>query len=147
MNTKYTEEDKTMGGRGAFSTEYGGIPIEEREYSCIAVVAKIKVLQCDTKKNNPTITYSNTKNTTYFAFSKERDRIEKILYYRDHKLIKCVEFKNNEIPHTHYYKKDGDVIWRKRHDHTNEFGLNERDKRLMKAAKEFNNKRIKNKLK
>ena len=72
-----------MGSRGAFDNLFGrtgGIPANVREYSCIGVLGHIKVIQCDTKENNPTMTYSNTCNTTYFSYSKKYKRIEKIYY-------------------------------------------------------------------
>ena len=68
-----------MGDRGAFSTDYGktgGISIEFRKYSEVWRIGKVKVIQSDETSNNHTPTYSNTSNTTYFAYSKERDKIE-----------------------------------------------------------------------
>jgi hypothetical protein len=70
-----------MGSRGDFSQSYGktgGIPEGNRKYSSIGELGRISVLQCDYSSNNPTTTYSNTANTTYFAYSKERGRIEHI---------------------------------------------------------------------
>ena len=77
-----------MGGRGAFSETYGrtgGIPLDRREYSCIGRLGHIKIIQCDTKSNNPTITYSNTSSTTYYAYSKESGRIEHVYYFKNHR--------------------------------------------------------------
>jgi hypothetical protein len=130
-----------MGGRGAFSYLYGktgGIPVEKREYSCIGYLGRIKIIQCDTKINNPTTTYSNTMNTTYYSFSKENNRIERILYFRNHKLYKSVDFKNNEIPHVHYWHSK--QVGRKRHDSHNTYELSNRDQRLMNAALAYNKK-------
>ena len=130
-----------MGDRGAFSPSHGktgGIPVENRKFSCLGKLGHIKVIQSDFRKNNPTTTYSNTANTTYFAYSKERHKIEKIYYFRNHKLVKSVDFKDNETPHAHYWA-NGSVVGRKRHDKRNTFELSARDTRLMNLAKRFNN--------
>lgn len=128
-----------MGSRGAFSKSYGktgGIPIENREYTCIGWLANIKVIRCDTKSNNPAPTYSNTANTTYFSYSKENKLIEHIYYYRNHKLYKSVDFKSNEVPHTHYWHTN--VVGRQKHDKKNTFAPDDRDNRLIKIAQNYN---------
>ena len=128
-----------MGSRGKFNESYGktgGIPIESREYSCIGYLGRIKIIQCNAKKNNPTPTYSNTANTTYYSYSKENHRIERIYYYKNHKLYKSVDFKNNEIPHIHYWNNR--IVGRKSHDKHNSHELNDRDRRLMNLALEYN---------
>lgn len=128
-----------MGGRGTFNRNYGrtgGIPIHLRQYSCIGYWHRIKIIQCDTKANNPTTTYSNTANTTYYSFFKGNIRIEKIYYFKNHKLCKSVDFKDNETPHVHYWNSG--IVGRKRHDSNNIFELNERDERLLKWAIEYN---------
>lgn len=130
-----------MGGRGAFNQNFGrtgGIPIDKREYSCIGTLGHIKIIQCDTKRNNPTTTYSNTANTTYYSYSKEYKRIDHIYYFRNHKLYKSVDFKPNENPHVHYWHNG--QVGRKSHDKSNIHPLTERDNRLMKQALEYNNK-------
>lgn len=130
-----------MGGRGAFNKNYGntgGIPMDKREYSCIGMLGRIKIIQCNTKRNNPTTTYSNTANTTYFSYSKENKRIDRIYYFRNHKLYKSVDFKPNETPHVHYWHNG--QVGRKSHDKSNIHPLSERDNRLMKEALEFNQK-------
>lgn len=133
-----------MGDRGSYSPSYGktgGIPLDNRYYSEVGKIGGIKVIQSDKTSNNHTPTYSNTKNTTYFAFSKERDRIEGIYYYRNHRLIKSVDFgKEGETPHVHYWCSSG-MVGRKRHNKRNIFELNDRDKRLMKMAKGFHLKK------
>ena len=136
-----------MGGRGSYSADYGksgGIPLENREYSEVGRIGRIKVIQSDTTSNNRTPTLSNTKNTTYFAYSKERDRIEGIYYYRNHRLVRSVDFgkKKGEKPHVHYWSPSG-IVGRKRHDKNNIFELSARDKRLMDIAKGFHLKKKK----
>jgi len=131
-----------MGGRGAFVSSMGrtdGIPLSNREYSCIGYLGKIKVIQCDTKSNNPTPTYSNTANTTYFSYSKENMRIEHIYYYRNHRLVKSVDFKVGEVPHSHYWSCV--VVGRKKHSSRNTHPLSSKDQRLLKLAKDFNKQR------
>lgn len=133
-----------MGGRGSYSADYGksgGVPPENRKYSEVGKIGNIKVIQSDETSNNRTPTYSNTKNTTYFAYSKERDRIEGIYYYRDHRLVKSVDFgKEGETPHVHYWSPSG-MVERKRHDKRNIFELSARDKQLMDLAKGFHLKK------
>ncbi|MBP5365710.1 MAG: hypothetical protein J6Y82_07280 [Bacteroidales bacterium] len=128
-----------MGGRGAFDSNMGrtgGIPVENRIYSQIGKIDKIKIIQCDTKPNNPTITYSNTANTTYYSYSKENNRIEHIYYYRDHKLFKSVDFEKGVAAHVHYW--NGSIVGRKRHDKHNIHALSDKDKRLMNKALKWN---------
>jgi len=128
-----------MGSRGSFNKSYkrtGGIPLNSRNYSCIGTLGRIKIIQCDTMSNNPTTTYSNTPNTTYYSYSKEKGCIEKIYYFKNHKLYKSVDFKNNEVPHTHYWNNG--IVGRKKHDSHNTHRLNERDYRLMNLALEYN---------
>lgn len=133
-----------MGDRGSYSSDYGksgGIPPENRQYSEVGRIGNIKVIQSDATTNNRTPTYSNTSNMTYFSYSKERDRIESIYYYRNHRLVKSVDFgKNGEPPHVHYWISSG-LVGRKRHDKRNIFALSERDKRLMNLAKNFHLKK------
>lgn len=130
-----------MGSRGAFVSTYGrtgGIPPENRNYTEIGKIGRIKIIQCETKSNNPTTTYSNTYSTTYYAYSKENGRIEHIYYFREHKLVKSVDFKVGETPHTHYWHSK--QVGRKRHDKKNTHPLSDRDKRLMNKALEYNKK-------
>ena len=133
-----------MGDRGSYSSDYGksgGIPPENRQYSEVGRIGNIKVIQSDATTNNRTPTYPNTSNTTYFSYSKERDRIESIYYYRNHRLVKSVDFgKNGEPPHVHYWNASG-LVGRKRHDKRNIFALSDRDKRLMNLAKNFHLKK------
>lgn len=131
-----------MGSRGAFSPTLGrtgGIPLESRGYSTITVIGNIKVLQCDFSASNPAPTYSNTCNTTYFSYSKERGRIEHIYYYKNHKLVKSVDFDGKSAPHAHYWNNG--VVGRKRHDKHNTHALTLRDKRLMNLTLNFNKQR------
>ena len=94
-------------------------------------------IQCDTKDNNPTTTYSNTANTTYYSYSKKYHRIEHIYYFKNHRLFKSVDFKPGEKPHAHYWSNGGQV-GRKRHDKRNTFALNNKDIRLMNDALKYN---------
>ena len=129
-----------MGSRGAFDPDFGptgGIPEDKREYSCIGMLGRIKIIQCDTKVNNPTTTYSNTANTTYYSSNKSTARIEHIYYFKNHKLYKSVDFKQNEIPHAHYWNSQ--QVGRKRHSKKNIHALSDRDKRLMTKALAYNN--------
>ena len=135
-----------MGSRGKFNPSYGrtgGIPVESREYSVVAMIGRIKVIQCDTMPNNPTPTYSNTANTVYFSFSKERGRIEHIYFYRNHRLVKSIDLDGKTVPHAHYWHTE--VVGRKRHDKRNFHRLTGRDFRLLGLAMEFNGKQEFNK--
>lgn len=134
-----------MGSRGKLSSSYGrtgGIPPENREYSVVAMIGCIKVIQCDTKSNNPTITYSNTANTTYFSYSKKKEVIEHIYYYKNHKLVKSVDFNEGVKPHAHYW--NAKLVGRKKHDKKNIHSLSDRDKRLLNQAIKFNKEHNKN---
>lgn len=111
---------------------------DRRSYSTIGTLGRIKIVQCDKYKTNPTATYSNTKNTTYYSYSKEQRQIERICYYRNHRLYKTVDFKKGEKPHTHYWHTK--VVGRKRHDKKNIHELTKRDERLMNKALEYNKK-------
>lgn len=129
-----------MGGRGSFDTTMGrtgGIPFEKRQYSEIGKIDNIKIIRCDAFSNNTTITYSNTANTTYYSYSKKYDRIEHIYYYKNHKLIKSVDFRKGDTPHAHYWNNG--IVGRKKHDRHNIHELSDRDKRLMNKALKWNN--------
>lgn len=129
-----------MGGRGAFDPNMGrtgGIPVENRKYSEIGKIDNIKIIQCDEYSNNPTTIYSNTANTVYYSYSKENGRIEHIYYFKNHKLVKSVDFKENEVPHVHCWNNK--MVGRKKHDKHNHFDLSDRDKRLMNKALKWNN--------
>lgn len=128
-----------MGGRGSFNPNMGktgGIPVESRIYSCIGTLGKIKIIQCDKVSNNPTPTYSNTANTVYFSYSKENGRIEHIFYYKNHKLVKSIDFNKGVKPHAHYWNNG--IIGRKRHDKRNFHELSDRDNRLLNLAIKYN---------
>ncbi len=132
-------ELEIMGGRGSFDPNMGrtgGIPIEHRKYSEIGQIDNIKIIQCDAFKNNPTTTYSNTANTTYYSYSKERGVIEHIYYFKNHKLVKSVDFEDGKDPHTHYWNSN--IVGRKKHDRRNRHELSARDKRLMDKAIQWN---------
>lgn len=134
-----------MGDRGSYSTGYGktgGVPIENRYYTEVGKIGKIKVIQSDKTSNFHTPIYSNKKNTTYFAYSKEQDKIIGIYYYKNHRLVKSVDLpkKEGDVPHVHYWSLSG-MVGRKRHDKHNIFELSERDKRLMDLAKRFHLKK------
>ena len=101
-----------MGSRGAFNPSYGrtgGIPLSQRDYSCVGILGRIKIIQCDKKTNNPTTTYSNTSNTTYYSFSKENNRIERIYYLSQLEKVpskqmgipKCLLFKAKKHKKSH----------------------------------------------
>lgn len=128
-----------MGGRGAFEQSGGkGIAPEFREYSTIGYLNHIKIVQWDKGTNNKTITYSNTRNTTYYSYNQRKGVIEKIYYYRNHRLVKSVDMFDKAGPHTHYWK-NGTAVGRKSHDPKNAFRMNDRDTRLYEAAIKWNN--------
>lgn len=129
-----------MGSRGSFDANMGrtgGIPIENRHYDEIGKIGNIKIFQCTDFSNNPTTTYSNTANTTYYSYSKENGRIEHIYYFKNHKLVKSVDFKSNETPHAHYWNNG--IVGRKKHDRHNTHELSDRDMRLLNKALRWNN--------
>ena len=136
-----SKESDNMGGRGAYSPSFGrsgGIPLENRGYTCIGKLSGIKILRCDIASNNPSPTFSNTANTTYFSFSEKNNCIERILFYRNHRLIKSIDLKTGCTPHTHFWNQSGGAVGRKRHDRRNTFELAGRDWRLTNLAIIYN---------
>lgn len=128
-----------MGGRGDFSHSLGrtgGIPFGNRKYKLVGWLGNTKVIECVEFSNNPTPTYSNTANTTYFSYSKEHQKIEHVYFYRNHKLVKSIDLNQGE-PHVHYW--NAGVVGRKSHDKHNRLPLTPRDKRLVAMAQAFNN--------
>lgn len=129
-----------MGGRGQFLASGGrGIAPDQRQYSTISQIGRIKVVQWDKGENNRTITYSNTPNTTYYSYHRKHERIEKIYFFRNHRLYKSIDLIDKQGPHVHYWK-EGKSVGRKSHDPNNVFPLSGRDERLVRQALEWNKK-------
>lgn len=125
-----------MGGRGSYIPGKG-IPVDKREYSTIAYIDGVPVVQWEKGSNNTTITYSNSSKA-YYAFSKERQQIEKVYLYDDnHQLMKQIEFKNR--PHFHYFtlSEDG-VVGRRSHHLSNDHPLTAEDWIWVNKAIDFN---------
>ena len=130
-----------MGGRGAFiKSGMTGIAEEYREYSVVDYIDGIKVLTWNKGKNNRTIPYSNTPNTIYFSYSSTNNRIEKIYYYKDHRLVRSIDMKLGEPPHVHKWEVAGIEVGRIAHDPANVFKLNAQDRKLYEAALKWNKK-------
>lgn len=73
----------------------------------------------------------------FYSYSKENGRIEHIYYFKNHKLVKSVDFKSNETPHAHYWNNG--IVGRKKHDRHNTHELSDRDMRLLNKALRWNN--------
>ena len=129
-----------MGGRGAFVPGIG-IPEEKREYSTIAYIDGVPVVQWDYGTNNRTIVMSNT-SSEYYAFSKEHGKIEKIYFFRgNHELYKEIDLKEIGKEHFHLFStNDNGEIGRQRHSPSNAFKLTEEEWKWVKKAQEFNKK-------
>jgi len=132
-----------MGSRGAFDSNYGsagGIPPSARQFFVMGVLGDVKVLVSNTAPNGPTITYSNSENTIYFSYSAKKQRIDKIFYYRNHKLVKSVDLYDKLGPHVHYWHSG--VVGRKSHDKKNIYPLSDQDEKLAQLAYKYNEGKI-----
>ncbi len=129
-----------MGGRGSRIPGYG-IPEEQREYSTIAYIDGVPVVQWDRGTNNSTIMLSNT-SYAYYAYSKERHQIESVYFYdKNHVIYKQIEFKVTGKEHFHYFTPDNDGgAGRISHVESNHHPLIEEDWKWVRKAMEFNNK-------
>ena len=129
-----------MGSRGRFEDSgLTGISPELREYSEIDRIDGIKVIKWDTGKNNRSPVYSNTPNTVYYSYSSKRKCIERILFYKGHRLIKSIDMeKGNNHAHVHKWSYAGTQVGRIPHDKSNIFELDKIDKRYYLKAKYWN---------
>ena len=129
-----------MGGRGS-RTPGVGIPADNREYSTIAYIDGVPVVQWDKGINNTTIMISNS-SSAYYAFSKERQQIEKVyLYDKDQLIYKQIEFKVPGKEHFHFFYADNDGgAGRISHIDNNHHSLTEKEWRWVRKAQEFNKK-------
>lgn len=129
-----------MGGRGSRIPGVG-IPEGNREYSTIAYIDGIPVVQWDKGVNNTTIIMSNS-SYAYYAFSKERQQIEKVyLFDKDHLIYKQIEFKITGKEHFHYfYPDDKGGAGRTSHIDRNHHRLTEEEWKWVRKALEFNKK-------
>ena len=129
-----------MGGRGS-NIPGIGIPVEKREYSTIAYIDGVPVVQWDRGTNNRTIVMSNT-SSVYYSFSKEHGKIEKIYFYNDkHELYKEIDLKEMGKEHFHLFStNEKGEVGRKRHSPSNAFKLTKEEWKWARKAQEFNNK-------
>ena len=129
-----------MGSRGAFvKSGMHGIALAYREYSVVGYIDGIKVIRHDTKKNNPTPVYSNSPDTVYYSYSTNSGQIERILFYKKHRLVYSIDLEKGGNPaHAHKWGGSGQMIGRNRHDPDNVFKLTVSDMRYYKLAKEWN---------
>lgn len=129
-----------MGGRGAFiKSGMTGIAQEYREYSVVDYIGCFKVIQWDMGDNNHTPVYSNTPNTVYYSYSKERGQIERILFYKDHHLTCSIDMEKHGNPaHVHKWDISGTQVGRVAHSRKNTFGLSTTDMKYYNEAKKWN---------
>lgn len=132
-----------MGSRGAFEKSgMTGIAPSQREYSVIDHIEGIKVVTWDGGKNNRTPVYSNTPNAIYFSCSAQDTRIEKIYFYKNHRLVRSVDMKEGEEPvHAHDWSHAGAQVGRIAHDKKNIHSLTPRERDLYEAASRWNAER------
>ena len=128
-----------MGSRGVFEKSgMAGINEEFREYSVVDYIDGMKVIKWDGGNNNKSPVYSNTPNTVYYFYSTTNGRIEKIHYFKDHKLVRSVDMKKGELPHAHKWSAAGNAIGRKSHSKSNVFPLTTQDQKFYNLAKKWN---------
>lgn len=129
-----------MGGRGSRIPGIG-VPVEKREYSTIAYIDGVPVVQWDKGVNNSTIMLSD-KAYAYYAYSKERKQIEKVyLYDEQHRIYKQIEFKESGKEHFHYFTPDDNGgAGRISHIGNNIHPLTEQEWSWVRKARNFNNK-------
>ena len=129
-----------MGSRGKFEDSgLTGISPELREYSEIDRIDGHKVLRWDAGKNNRSPVYSNTPDTIYYSYSSKRKCIEKILFFKDHRLVKSIDMeKGNNPAHVHKWSHAGSQVGRIPHDPNNIFKLSREDMKFYLKAKSWN---------
>lgn len=130
-----------MGSRGAFiKSGKKGIAPDQREYSVIDYIDGVKVIQWDLGKNNRTPVYSNTPDTKYYSYSTKYQRIERICFYKDHRLVWTIDMEKNGRPaHAHKWSHAGMMVGRAPHNKENTFELSDKDLKYYNAAKNWNN--------
>ena len=129
-----------MGSRGAFEKSgRNGIAQNLREYSVIDYIDGIKVVKWDFGKNNKTPIYSNTSDTMYYSYSTKDRRIERICFYKDHRLVWTIDMEKNGQPaHAHKWSHEGMRVGRVSHSKSNTFELSTKDLKYYNAAKNWN---------
>ena len=129
-----------MGSRGKFEDSgLTGISSELREYSEIDRIDGHKVLRWDAGKNNRSPVYSNTPDTVYYSYSTNDDRIERICFYKDHRLVKTIDMEKHGNPaHVHKWSHAGTKVGRITHSESNIFKLSSKDMKFYNKAKKWN---------
>lgn len=129
-----------MGSRGAFEqSEKSGIARDLREYSVVDYINGIKVITWDAGDNNRTPVYSNTADTKYYSYSEKSHRIERICFYKDHRLVWTIDLEKNGQPaHAHKWSHAGMNVGRVSHSKSNTFELSKKDLKYYHAAKNWN---------
>lgn len=132
-----------MGGRSAFEKSgRSGINQELREYSIIDYIDVIKVIKWDYGKNSRTPVYSNTPDTMYYSYSTKYDRIERVCFYNNHRLVRTIDMEKNGQPaHAHKWSHEGMQVGRTSHSKSNTYELNDKDIKYYNAAKNWNDAR------
>ena len=129
-----------MGSRGKFEDSgLTGISPELREYSEIDRIDGHKVLKWDVGDNNRTPVYANTPDTVYYSYSTTDRRIERILFYEEHRLVRSIDMGDKRHPaHAHKWSHAGMQVGRIAHSKKNIFELSRKDMTFYNKAKKWN---------
>ena len=140
-----------MGGNGSFYAEYlsdgkkAGV-LTHYEYDGELDGHKIVVWK-ENIHHETAIMNSRSPNTTYLSAAVDSEgfvKIKKIYVYREHKLVESVDLEFDEnvnlkpSSHSHFWKEEGGVFKRKKHEKSNIFPIDERHSSLIRKITKFN---------
>lgn len=145
-----------MGGNGAYSKTWGGVPHEKRSH--IALPERIDGHKILLQENNPFQKKfpmnSNSENPIYLCASTNSQteivQISSIAIYEKHRLVKTIDLErdeqNNVLPynkgrgsHMHLWPtNEMGNIGRKKHDKRNIFPIPQEYKQLIKKIETYN---------
>lgn len=129
-----------MGGRGAFDSKTGTIPVENRKYHQVGEFNGIKIIESDHFINGKPPVMSNTKNTAYAIWSKTAGKIKQIAFYKNHVLYKQIDI-DGAKSHWHNVKIGSDgQIGRVSHVPENVFKLSASQWKLVKVLSKWRKK-------
>ena len=129
-----------MGGRNAYSASSKSIV--SKQYHTIGTDGKMTFIQSHVDRPKDPVR-SNSPNPIYVVVSKEGE-IENIYFYKNHKVIKSIDFDDEKGPHGHTWKTV--LVKRKNREYysserafpnTEHLKLTRKENLYVKHAKEF----------
>ena len=128
-----------MGGRGAFlnsaAAGFKGIAENEREYTPIGTIDGMKVIVPNNTQINKTPVRSNKPNRIYIVADKNGKEPYSIGFYKNHTLIKTIDFDGE--PHAHLWKTTDNGITMRDGGQHKRIPLTKTDNKLIEKAIEF----------